>query len=615
MKISIKEWVLYISIAAISFFIWLKLGYPQLSFVYLAVDKAEACRKAQDYLASQGVAFQEYRQAAVFRIENWPDRYLQKTLGVQRQETFMQENKYELFSWRVRFFKEFQKEEYLVGISPQSGQVLMFNHLIEDTAARPAMTQDAARQAAKEFFVRKYRQDFRGYESHAEQVKRYDKRTDYFFSWEKKGVYIPWKKDKGGAKLLLAANVCGNEISQFSVNELEIPEQFYRDISKELLLGEYLYSVYYIILIGLIVAAIHVVIKKRQSVVVTRTRMWYLSLAVFVCGITIVDLVNNIQSVIAYYPTSGSLGSFLGIYFFKATINLVLLSVMFIMPGVAGETLCYEVFPGKPRLSFTHYLRSSFLTRGVCRGILFGYVLCIILIGMQAGLFYLGQRYWGVWKEWFRLSQYSSSYFPVLSAFTVGIVASLNEEVVYRLFGIGWGKKYLRNTVLAVIVISYLWGFGHSEYAIFPTWFRGIEVGTMGLVYGFIFLRYGIIPLLVAHYLFDVFWGTAVYIVGHTTVALYAGSIFILLIPLFFALLAFVRNEADTEKAILPVLNQIQRYNVDVLYTFISERKSKGGSPEEISAELIAHNWDIDLVKLALAKVSAADEKGVVDKI
>ncbi|MFA5117702.1 MAG: CPBP family intramembrane glutamic endopeptidase [Candidatus Omnitrophota bacterium] len=505
MKISAKEWVLFISIALIGFFTWLKLGYPQLSFVYLSVDKPEACRKAQEYLVSRGVAFQEYRQAAVFRVENWQDRYLQKTLGAARQEVFMKENKYELFSWRIRFFKEFQKEEYLIEISPQSGQVLRFTHLIEDTAVRPAITQDAARLAAKEFFIRNYDRDFREYEPHAEQVKRYDHRTDYFFSWEKKGVYIPWKKDKGGAKLLLAANVCGNEVSQFSVNDFEIPDQFYRDISKELLLGEYLYSVYYIILIGLIVAAIYVVVKKRQSVVVLRTRVWYLTLAVFVCGITIADLVNNIQSVIAYYPTSGSLGSFLGIYFFKAVINLVLLSVMFIMPGVAGETLCAEVLPDKPLAGFTHYLRSSFLTRGVCRGILFGYVLCVILIGMQAGLFYLGQRYFGVWKEWFRLSQYSSSYFPVFSAFTVGFIASLNEEVVYRLFGISWGKKYLRNTLLAVIAASFLWGFGHSEYAIFPTWFRGIEVGTMGLVYGFVFLRYGIIPLIVAHYLFDVF--------------------------------------------------------------------------------------------------------------
>ncbi|MFA6216782.1 MAG: CPBP family intramembrane glutamic endopeptidase [Candidatus Omnitrophota bacterium] len=615
MKISVREWVLFIAVAAISFFIWLRLGYPQLSFVYLSVDKAAACRKAADYLASQGVAFGEYRQAAVFHIENWPDRYLQKTLGLHRQEIFIKENNYELFSWTVRFFKEFQKEEYFVEISPQSGKVLGFNHLIEDTAARPAITQDAARQAAEEFFKKNYQQDLREYESHEEKIKRYDKRTDYIFSWEKKGVYIPWEKDKGGAKLLLGATVCGNEISQFSTHDLDIPEQFYRDISKELLLGEYLYSVYYIILIGLIVTAIYIVIMKRQSVVVSRCRVWFVSLAVFVCGITMIDLINNIQSVIAYYPTSGALGSYLGIYFLKAIINLVLLSVLFVMPGVAGETLCYEVFPDKPQSSFTHYLRSSFLSRNVCRGILLGYVLCVILIGMQAGLFYLGQRYWGVWKEWFKLSQYSSSYFPVLSAFTVGIVASLNEEVVYRLFGISWGKKYLRNTVLAVIMASYLWGFGHSEYAIFPTWFRGIEVGTMGLVYGFVFLRYGIIPLIVAHYLFDVFWGTAVYIVGHTTASLYAGSVFILLIPLFFALVAFIRNEPDTERKIGPALNRIQRYNLDVLVTFVSDRKLKGGGSKAINAELIAHNWDIDLVKLALAKVFPVDEKGVVDKI
>jgi len=103
--------------------------------------------------------------------------------------------------------------------------------------------------------------------------------------------------------------------------------------------------------------------------------------------------------------------------------------------------------------------------------------------------------------------------------------------------------------------------------------------------------------------------------VGHTTVALYAGSLFILLIPLFWALAAFARNDPDTQKAILPALNRIQKYNVDILATFIAERKSKGGTSAQISSELISYNWDIDLVKLAVAKVFSADEKGVVDKI
>jgi len=275
-----------------------------------------------------------------------------------------------------------------------------------------------------------------------------------------------------------------------------------------------------------------------------------LYLAAFLIIVNLAFVFNNIQSILIHYSTSVSLVSFLGIYLIKGIINFLLLAAILIMSGLAGESLRNEVFKLNPYSSFLHYLRSTFYSRAVTRAIIFGYCLFFILIGVQAAIFYLGQKYLGVWKEWFRLTQFSTAYLPFLTAFAIGLNASFNEEVLFRLFGITWGKKYLKNTVLAIIFTSLIWGFGHSEYAIFPVWFRGIEVTILGLIYGFIFIRYGLIPLIVAHYLFDVFWGVAAYILGHTTTYLFGSSVFILVIPLIFAYFAYFMNKEEKEREI-----------------------------------------------------------------
>ena len=606
MKITLKEWILFILIAILCIGIWFKFGYRQLSFVDLSVNRTEALEKAEYSLRSLGIDAKGYSKAVAFDNDNWGDRYLQKTIGLKSEEEFIRDYGYELFFWKIRFFKQFQKEEYIIKISPTTGEVISFEHLIVDVAPRETFNKDIAKSNVQEFLKKTFGVNFDEFDFHEEKIKRYDKRTDYSFSWEKKGVYIPWKKDEGGAKLLVGATVSGNEISQFYKSKLDVPEKFRRYVEKQLVYGEYLYSFYFIIFLFLAISSIVIVVKRKSNVIMRFCKKWFLYLAAFLIVANLVFVFNNIQSILIQYSTSLSLSSFLGIYLIREIINFLLLAVTLIMFGLAGESLRNEVFKLKPYSSFLHYLRSNFYNRTVTRAVLFGYCLFFILIGIQAVIFYLGQKYLGVWKEWFRLTQFSTAYLPFLTAFAVGLNASFNEEVLFRLFGITWGKKYLKNTVLAVIFTSLIWGFGHSQYAIFPVWFRGIEVSILGLIYGFIFIRYGLIPLIVAHYLFDVFWGVAAYILGHTTKYLFSSSLFVLAIPLIFACIAYFMNKEEKEREINAILDNTQRYNLGILITFVSARKSGGFNAALISKELIEHNWDIDLVDLAINEVFKA---------
>ena len=602
MKISLKAWVIFILVAVLSIGLWYKFEYPQFNFIDLSINRTEALHKAESYLYSQGLNPKEYLKAIVFEANDWADRYLQKTIGIKSEEEFIKKHDYELFSWRVRFFKELKKEEYAVVLSPKSGNILSFQHLIEDTEPRETLEKEIARKKAEEFLKNNCGLNLTDYDFHEEKVKRYDKRVDYSFSWEKKGVYIPWKEKEGGAKLLAGVTISGQEIRHFYKNNLDIPEKFQRYIENQLVLGEYLWSIAFILFIFLVAVAANIVVKRKHIFVFRLCKKWFFYLAIFIFVINIASLLNNLEGIIINYPTSTYLVSFLGLFFQRVILSLIFFCISFTLPGFAGEALHSEAFNANKYGSFLHYIKTTFYSRRVSKFILLGYLLFFIMLGLQAAVFYFGHKYMGVWKEWLTLTRLSSSYLPFLSAFILGATASFNEEIVYRFFGISLAKKYFKNTVIAIALPALIWGFGHSAYAIFPVWFRGIEVSLIGFLLGFIFIRYGLIPLLVAHYLFDVFWGVASYILSQTTFYLFTSSLLVLALPLIFAIIAYLMNREEKEKEIKTMLNATEEYNLGILRSFVSLKKSQGMDANLVREELIHHNWDSLLVDLALAE-------------
>lgn len=603
MKIKTRDWCVLILLAGLSFGFWYNLEYPRFAFINLSFNKQQALVESDNYLKTKGVDTKKYAKAVIFDSDEGFNRYFQHAAGLKAEEEFIAQHDFDLFRWIVRFFKESRKEEYLVYLSPRSGKVIKFIHLIEDTEPRADLGKDIAKQKAEMFLQRTFGAELGGYGFHEEKIKRYENRIEYVFSWEKKNVYLPWKEGQGGAKLVTEVTVAGDEIRGFYKNKFDLPDEFLRYVQKQFILGEYLYNIFYVILFALLAWSISIVLKKRQDIVPRLAKRWFYYAAGFLMIINTADFFNNLQNIFMSYPTSARLSSFLGLAVTKWLFNTSFLAVGFIMPGIAGESLCSEVFPENKHSSFSAYIKSSFFNRGLTRAVLLGYLIWVIMLGLQAVIFYNGQKFLGVWREWHTMTYFSSSYIPLLSAFVIGASASFNEEIIFRLFGISLARKYLRSLILAVLATSVIWGLGHTMYAIFPVWFRVIEISLIGIFYGIIFIRFGIIPLIVAHYLFDVFWCSAAYLLGRGSGYLFYTSIGLLGIPLVFAASAYFLNRSRQEKPVRDILDKIQEYNLGILITFISAKRSQGSSAELIKGELINNNWDQLLVKLAIEEV------------
>lgn len=603
MKISLKTWAVFILIAVLSLAFWFNFKYSQFTFIDLSIGKKEALTRAQSYLRSIGVDEAAYSKAIVFHVDYWADRYLQKTLGLEELDQFNRQHNHQLFSWKIRFFKELEKEEYVIKISPSTAEILSFDHLIDDVEPRESISKESARRLAEEFLKSSHGLDLEYYQFNEEKTKRYDHRIDYYFSWEKKDIYIPWQEREGGAKLLIGATVSGREIREFYKTRLEIPEKFKRFIENQMVFGEYLSSFSFILFIVFLVWSIFFVVSRSFHLTIRLCKKWYIYLGIFFVIVSFAFIFNNLENLKIGFSTSSPLLIVVGLYLVRASINIIFFSLAVVMPALAGESLRNEVMMNKKYASFLHYIKSSFCNRSMAQSIVLGYLFFFIFLGLQAALFALGHKYLGVWRDSIRFTQFSSSYIPLLAAFVIGVRASLREEVIYRLFGITLAKKYFKSTALAIIFPALVWGFGHSTYAIFPVWFRGIEVTIIGLLFGLLFIKYGIVPLIVAHYLFDVFWDTAAYIFGNAPLGLFVGSIVILLLPLVFAAVSYYLNKQEKERELRMLLSATQRYNLDILLTFLANKKSQGLNDQAAREELLSHNWDVSLVDLAIKQV------------
>lgn len=131
-----------------------------------------------------------------------------------------------------------------------------------------------------------------------------------------------------------------------------------------------------------------------------------------------------------------------------------------------------------------------------------GYIWAFILLGVQTLMFIVLKLTLDNWST----TDASQSAYNMKYAWLLPLMAwlaGLSEEGLYRLFGIPLLRKLLRSTIAASFVTTLIWAFGHTLYPIYPVISRPIELIVIGLLFSYIFLRYGFITVLFSHVVFD----------------------------------------------------------------------------------------------------------------
>lgn len=138
----------------------------------------------------------------------------------------------------------------------------------------------------------------------------------------------------------------------------------------------------------------------------------------------------------------------------------------------------------------------------VWRSVGLAYLFAIILFATQSVIFILLKLTIGTWDTTDATqSPYNMGILwlmPVLAW-----AAAISEEAVFRFFGIGLFRKWFKNTFAAALLPTLFWALGHVMYPFYPSSTRLIELMIIGLMFSFIFVRYGFITSMFTHAIFN----------------------------------------------------------------------------------------------------------------
>ncbi len=505
-------------------------AFPEASIDF-KVTREGAVRVGGEALKARGFDVSGMRALATFDVDDEAKTFLERTLGLEKANPRFATD-VPVWRWSVRWVTPKEKLEYRASVAPD-GRVLAVRRLLPEKEAAHDPGPAAARALAEEALKADRGLDASGLRFIREKDDVRPARTDRTYEWESNTIRF------GDAAMRYLVEVQGDRVGRTSLH-LEVPEKWRRDYetlrSKNLAAGS-------VATFGLAVTFLAVLVVFLQRVR-RKDVNWRLALSFAGVGavLQLLAALNELPIRLFDYDTKESWGGFLATSVFGDVAGAVALGAALLLLVAAGEPLYREGLPSQPALGRILSLR-GWRSKRFFRGLLLGYAMTAFFFAYQV-VFYLAADRLGAWAP--AEIPYSSllgTAFPWLGVLIMGFMPSTTEEFSSRMFSIPLLRRFVP-TWVAVVVPALVWGFAHSTYPNQPFFIRGVEVGVAGILIGVVFLREGMLPLLVWHFTVDAVY-TALLLVRSSNayfVVSGAAAALVLLLPLAAALVLYVRH-------------------------------------------------------------------------
>jgi membrane protease YdiL (CAAX protease family) len=503
-------------------------AFPEASIDF-RVSRTEGESMAANFLHADIAG---YRSASSFTFDDEAKTFLEREAGLEVANRIMG-SKVRLWRWSYRWFRPLQKEEYRVDVTPK-GEVVGVQHILSEDAPRPTPSAAEARAIAENFLRTRMQRDPASLEFLTMSETTWPHRTDRAFTWQEPTFNLH------DARYRIEVNVVGNEPSGYR-EYLKIPEQWTRDYQRMRSKNEAASGVDTVLMLALVVGLIVVIVLRVRG----HDILWRRAATVGVIGIALSFLaeLNQMPLQEFNYPTTDSYSSFMLRLLLNAAVSALGAGGLLFVLTAGAEPLYREMFPGQISVGNLFSLR-GLRTKRFFLGAVLGLTLTGIAVAYQT-VFYIQAYKLGAWSPAdVPYDDLLNTRFPWAFVLFGGFFPAVSEEFLFRMFAIPFLRKLFRSMVLAIVVAGFIWGFGHTAYPQQPFYIRGIEVGLDGVVVGFLFLKFGILPALIEHYSIDAMY-TAMLLLRSPN--LYyrlsgAASAGIILIPIAAALFAYWRH-------------------------------------------------------------------------
>lgn len=495
-------------------------AFPEASIEF-RVNRDQARAQAERLLAQRGRSVAGLRFAGQFAVDDTPKVYLERELGLERAG-LLYGREVKIWQWQMRWFRSGVQEEERVTISPL-GDLVGFRTVIKEDAKGARLSQAEARAVALAFLASRGLRESALKAVEVTPTAR-PNRMDWTFVDERNGIRF------ADATLRYRTTVSGDRVTAYH-EVVHVPEAWTRDYERLRSKNEAASQVATFGLFVTILAMLGVLVAK----IARKDVPWRLVAAfggiAFV--LSLAAMLNDLPLTLFGYDTASSLSSYLTRNVVLGVLGAVGTGALIALVVAAAEPIYRERFPQHPSLAGAFSPR-GLQTKGFFKSVLLGYALAAFFFAYQA-LFYVVAARFGAWAPAdVPYSDMLNTAFPWATVLLIGFLPAVSEEGISRMFSISFLDRLGASRWLAVVVPAYIWGFGHSAYPNQPFFIRGIEVGTAGVLIGFLMLRFGVVPLLIWHFTVDAIYTALLLLRSGNVYYVVSGAVAsgILLLPL-----------------------------------------------------------------------------------
>lgn len=510
--------------------------FPQtfpLIHLNITMDLEQALEQANTITEKNNFGPADHHSAAMFHTDAAVKTFVELEAGGKDALISMMEKKLYLpYTWKVRHFKEHEKNETTITFTPD-GLPYGFIETLSENIPGTQLSETAARAIAEDDATQNWNIDFNDYTLvETSQKTEMSQRIDHTFVYERTDTKI------GEGLYRLKIVVSGDKTTELT-HFVKVPESFTRRYTEMRsanntlgLIASLLILLLYII--GGCGFGLYWIIKQRWHIF-KQPLMW----AIFLTIIMTLASINQLPFLWMSYNSAFSINGFL-----MQLCLIFFISLLAQIPGytiiiATAESLTRRAFGNQPQLwsLWSASNASSYAVLGRTFG---GYLLVGFHCAFVIAFYLLSLRYLGWWSPSDTLFDPNilATYVPWLSPLATALHAGFIEECLFRaiplagaaLLGNYFGKRNWWITI-AFIMQAIIFGLAHATYPVQPSYARIVELFIPSCIFGITYLRYGLLTSIIAHSVYDVIWMSLPLFVSHAPEA-YTYKLIIIIITL-----------------------------------------------------------------------------------
>jgi membrane protease YdiL (CAAX protease family) len=405
------------------------------------------------------------------------------------------------FTWSVRAFVPGNPREARVSFAPD-GRIIAFERKLAEADRRPAVSPDSGQRLAEHALDTWIddRSDRWKLVSSSYETKKTSGRVDRTYTFERLDRRI------GGAPIRVEVGIAGDTPARVRPF-VEIPESFKRRYAEMRSWNSLLALLATLGILGVSIVGIVALSRFARE---RRVRWREPMMVGTVIGVlALAAALNGMPGNWFGYDTAMSPAAFLGLQFVLAVVVGLYTALLVAFTLAAAEASTRHAFPW--HLDWWKLWRYRG-TREVAARVGGGYAVAAIAFAYVA-VFYLATRTlfgWWVPSELLDDPNQIASPMPWISGIAVSLNAGVWEESLFRalplsLLSLWVGQRPRRRWWLAAGVVgsALIFGFAHASYQSWPPYSRGVEIFLDACFWAVLFLNFGLIVTVVAHFVYD----------------------------------------------------------------------------------------------------------------